>query len=460
MADRIDRWPACEVRVDAKDARGPLELWRHSLGHGGINAVPLPRRVIDGAARLQPPLVRIFIQEFFRIYRGGGTFDWSRLDPYMAAFAATGAKVVAAICIKPQALYPEIDHRLWRPADVPEWQRVIGQLVRRYSVDQPLVTHWEMGNEVDIGEDGGSPYLVTDPAEYLEYYQMTLRPILEVFPEAKVGGTASASVHAPSLTGFVELCKATGTRLDFISYHLYSSDPVLQAECARAARAMADGAGNAVETMVTEFSSAFETTSTQDQAFAPHRAAAVATAILTMMEAGIDWSFYYHLWDQVCYPEDFQPFFSAKGVAAMVRHWNEIPHRFGLFGVDQEVRPQYFLYRMLHEMGDRRLVAASDHQDLRVLAGSSGRNVQVMLVNFNVQAPADRVAVLKFVHLTAGAKRLTVYRIDSARRWFADSLDLVPVETRDLWASEKYECHVAVPAGCVAMACLDAVELA
>ena len=38
--------------------------------------------------------------------------------------------------------------------------------------------------------------------------------------------------------------------------------------------------------------------------------------------------------------------------------------------------------------------------------------------------------------------------------------ELVPVETRDLWALETYECHVAVPAGCVAMVCLDAAEQA
>jgi hypothetical protein len=50
----------------------------------------------------------------------------------------------------------------------------------------------------------------------------------------------------------------------------------------------------------------------------------MAGSILAMREAGLDRSFYYHLWDQICFPEDFTPFFSERGVANMVRHWNEV----------------------------------------------------------------------------------------------------------------------------------------
>ncbi len=110
---------AVEVGVDAGSATGPLEVWRHSLGHGGINSLPLPPRVVAGVRALRPRLVRIFIQEFFHVYRGGGRFDWGRLDPYMAALAATGAKVMAAITIKPAALYPQVDQALWRPTTSP-----------------------------------------------------------------------------------------------------------------------------------------------------------------------------------------------------------------------------------------------------------------------------------------------------------------------------------------------------
>ena len=51
-----------------------------------------------------------------------------------------------------------------------------------------------------------------------------------------------------------------------------------------------------------------------------------------------------------------------------------------------------------------------------------------------------------------------VYRIDGARRWDPEQLEMEPVEVRDLWALERGEFQVHLPAGCVALACLDELE--
>src|SRR5438309_1124482 len=75
--------PRATVTVDLSKDEGPLELWRHAIGHGGVNSHPLPDRVVDGLHKLRPRLVRVFIQEFFDIYPEHGRYDWSRLDPYM-----------------------------------------------------------------------------------------------------------------------------------------------------------------------------------------------------------------------------------------------------------------------------------------------------------------------------------------------------------------------------------------
>jgi hypothetical protein len=85
-------WPVIDVAVDMTVDEGPLELWRHSIGHGGVNRQPLPDRVVRGTAQLKPRLIRIFIQEFFQVYPEHGRFDWSRLDPYMDALAGRAPK--------------------------------------------------------------------------------------------------------------------------------------------------------------------------------------------------------------------------------------------------------------------------------------------------------------------------------------------------------------------------------
>ncbi|MCK4284181.1 MAG: hypothetical protein KAX44_07675 [Candidatus Brocadiae bacterium] len=445
-----------DVNIDAAPTGEPLEVWRHALSHGGVNWLPLPDRVVGGVRKLKPRLIRIFIQEFFRIYRGSGRFDWSRLDPYMDALAATGANVVAAITIKPKALYPQIDQSVWRPRDVAEWQNVIRELVRRYSVQRPLVTHWEIGNEPDIGEHGGCPYLITDPEEYGEYYAMTVRPIPEVFPEARVGGPALADVRHQLLPGLVEFCRRTGTQLDFVSWHLYTDSPAQHAECVRAARCALDGfAGPRPELMVTEWSSALGgKVSVEDQAYDPRRASLAVSSIIEMMAAGLDWSFYYHIWDQTCFHQDFAPFFSEGGIGRMARHWNEMPHRLGLFGVAERVRPQYFVYQALSQLGTERL-AADSPGDLRVLAGRSDGRVGLLVVNHDAERTRDCIAALRFRNLRPGLKSLTVHRIGDDRMWCPETLELRPVEQREVCTQAGFECQVLVPAEGVAAVWLE-----
>jgi hypothetical protein len=444
--------PIAKVTVDATPTGRPLELWRHALGHGGVNSLPLPDRVVEGVRRLGPRLVRIFIQEFFHVYAGSGRLDWSRLDPYMAALAATGAKVVAAITIKPPALYPEIDQTVWRPSDVAEWQNVVRELVRRYSVQRRIVTHWEIGNEPDIGENGGCPYLITDPKAYGEYYAMTVAPILEAFPEARVGGPALASVRSPLLPGLVEFCGRTGTRLDFVSWHLYSDSPEQHADCVRLARRALEGfPGRPPETMVTEWAPAIGgRKSVEEQAHDPARAATVAASIMEMMATDLDWSFYYHVWDQTCFHDDFASIFSERGLEGMTRHWNEVPHRMGLFGVDGRVRPQYFVCRMLSRMGEQELAAQST-SEVRFMAARGEDGLSVLAVNRAAETGSDRVAVMRFRNLRPGVKRLTVHRVDGQCTWCGETLEMPPVESRDVSTAADFECHVLLPADSVAM---------
>ncbi len=420
----LEKLPVVSLEVDTRADEGPLELWRHGVGHGGVNSEPLPEQVVAGAAKLQPRLIRIFIQEFFQVYPEHDKFDWSRLDPYLDSFARTGAKVVAAITIKPKPLFPKIDPNIWRPTDVKEWQRLIAAMVQRYSVDRPIVTHWEIGNEPDIGENGGCPYLIPNSEDYLEYYKLTIQPILATFPRAKVGGCAVAMGGGDYLPRFMELCRQQPVRLDFISWHLYSDDSTQHAGLVQRYRKLLEPFGkDRPEMMVTEWSKGFEPVSVEETAFNPRRAALTAAAILAMNEARLDWSFYYHLWDQSARWDEFQPFFRDPSI--MYHHWNEMPHRFGLFGVNQEVRPQYFVFQLLGKLGSRRLRAACDAPDFRVLAGRrEDGTAGVMIVNCDRTASADRVTNVRFSGLTPGRRSLVVYRIEDSRSWSSRSLEV------------------------------------
>jgi xylan 1,4-beta-xylosidase len=449
-AVRFQDLPVASVTVDLDRDEGPLELWRQGAGLGGVNSRPLPGRVSEGLARLRPRLIRVFIQEFFNIYPEHHRFDWSRLDPYMDALQKTGAHVVAAITIKPGPLFPQIDASVWRPNDVKEWQEVIAALVKRYSVDRHLVTYWEIGNETDIGEDGGCPYLIRDPKDYAEFYAMTVGPIVATFPQAKVGGPAVANAASDYLPKFLDLCRDDHLRLDFISWHVYSDNPDGHAELVeKFAKALEPFGKNRPEMLVTEWNKGFDPVSVEEMAFDPRRAANAAACILAMNDAKIDWSFYYHAWDQVCDPDEFKPFF--KNPHIMYHHWNEVPHRFGLFGVNQEVRPQYFVFQMLSKMGDRRVAAECDAKDLRVLASRGKDSTSLLLVNFAIPHSQDRVATIYLRGLEPGRRRLTVLRIDREHSWSPDKLELIPTEKREVDVWETFSFQLYCPADSVAL---------
>ncbi len=454
--------------IDCEHPVGEFPWWRHALSHGGICADPLPDRVVDGLSRLRPRLIRVFLQEFFHPYPEHGVYDWSLLDPFMESLAATGATVVAAITFKPKPLYPTIDHAIWRPADVAEWQRLIHALVTRYSVERRIVTHWEVGNETDIGEDGGSPFLIPDAESYAEFYRMTIAPVLDAFPEAKVGGPAGCWIDNEPVPGFIRICRETGLQLDFVSWHLYSSDPAKHAAgIASAYRQVADWPGERPEFFITEWARGFPDALNPDGLHGHHplsieeagiegRSGAVTAAIaLAMLEAGVDYAFYYHVWDQACDPEAFRPFFSDKGVANMVRHWNEVPHRFGMFSVNGAVRPQYFVFRMLSDLGDEQLAVAGKYTGLTLAAARSGDARSVMAVNHDPDGGADQVVGLTFTGLTPGRKRITITRIDDTHRWDDDSLDLIPVEVRDTFTESTFEVQIWSPRDSVTMLRLE-----
>ncbi|QPC84176.1 hypothetical protein G4Y79_07330 [Phototrophicus methaneseepsis] len=459
--------PVRGVRVDLNAPQGPCEWWRHTLGHGGINTHPLPQHVVNGVKKLQPRLIRIFIQEAFKVYPEHGRFDWALLDAYMASFAATGAKVVASIDIKPAPLFPEIDHTIWMPNDVEEWQQVIAAMVHRYSVENPIVTYWEIGNETDIGEDGGTPYLIPDPDDYMAFYKMTIKPILEVFPDAKVGGPASCWIDNQPLVGFVERCLEEGVRLDFISWHRYNNNPDMHVLGVEKAKKRLEGFGDhRPEMLYTEWAPNFmsvkdgldrhqalhnQNIAIQETASEPYRAAIIAASIIGMLGAGLDWSFYYHIWDQCFYPDEFRSFYSERGLGLMYEHWNEVPHRFGVFGVDGEVRPHYFVYQMLTHLGPETIAAESDDPAVRLLATRGEDGASILLVNYDLSATRDQIIQLCFQDPDPGEKLLTVYRIDKDQNWSEETLELQPVERRTVVTMDEYRCQVLLPANSVVL---------
>ncbi|MDD4772130.1 MAG: hypothetical protein PHZ09_00800 [Eubacteriales bacterium] len=415
IRDRFTDMPHGRAAIDFAENTGQLCFSRHSYGIGGVNSMPMPDSVVRGMRELNPGLIRIFIQEFFDI-AGGNEPDFGRLDAYIKAIHDTGAEIFASICIKPKSLFPVIDENIWMPSDIQKWKEIIAAMVTRYSVENRYVTYWGIGNEINIGEYGGCPYKITDVNDYFEYYKMTAGAVLGACPGVKVGGPSFAGVNGETyefFDRFIPLCLNNGIRLDFISYNIYSDEISHHIGGARAVRDIAAKYDRDIEIYVTEMNIGIGgEVSVEEKAYDARRAAALAAIVMAYNDKVPDvGTFHYHMYDQYCDPAEFRPFYSRPRY--MASHWNDEPHRLGLFDPDGSERPQYHMYRMLGALAPLRVTARADNEDIHIIASHDSNQVTLMMANYNPGQSSDTVMTISFKNGFNGRARLTVRRIDN-----------------------------------------------
>jgi len=471
MTDRFTSMYRRKLDVDWAKEVGPIDMRYHTVGIGGVHSAPPPVAAAEGMAALKPGLIRIFLQEFFYIYPEHGVFDWAKMDAYMDRVHSMGADIMASICIKPKPLYPIVDETIWMPKDVKEWQDVIRALVLRYSVEKPYVTHWAIANEQNIGELGGCPYLITDPDEYYEYYKITHAPIREVLPShIKVGGPSFAGAWPWSspetyLARFVELCQRDNVPVDFVCYNNYNDGPATHAKGAREIRNALDKFNPDVKLYMTELNVGLvgpgEPFSLEEKTFDPKRAAGLASIILAFHEDGaLDGSFQYHLHDQMNDPREFAPFYAKHRY--MAEHWNDIPHRLGLFDLDGKARPQYFMYKLLYEMAGKRVCMKGTDGIMSGLASYNDEgSLNIFLTNYAEIGTPDAITQVFFSNAPEGMYRMNVYKIDqitASRMKDAPMTDLPPSESRLVYAHSDFHFDIFTPADSVTLVQLVKAE--
>ena len=447
-----------KAHVDFGETIRTMDFTQHSFGIGGVNPMPMPQKVVEGVGKLKPNMIRIFIQEFFFIEKENRTLDFSALDKYMRAVNATGADVMASICIKSPSLYPKVDETIWRPTDVKRWQYIIGEMVKRYSVDNKYVTHWGVGNEINIGEWGGCPYLIKDVKDYFEYYKMTVAPILKAYPGAKVGGPSWAGTGEDGyrfFDEFIGLCKKEKIQLDFVSYNIYSANPESHIRGALRFKSSVDKHDSKIEIYITELNVDLGGVAIEERAYIPKRAAGLGAILHEYYKrAPFLKTFQYHIYDQFCDPNQFKPFFARHRY--MANHWNDEPHRLGLFDMDGRPRPQYFMYSMLYAMAKNEVPAkVDDYDNVRILASHDDRYVTLFLTNYHPETTDNITLSLYFKNAQQGTARLTVYRIDDNMNWDNDHFKLIPTETRMVYVHDDFWFSLFVPEDSVVMVVLD-----
>jgi len=375
------------VKVDASAVKEPMEIGRYGLGQGGLSDEPMIDDHVADIRSLNVKMIRLFVQEYFNVYPQHGVYNWTTLDRAVSTILKTGAKPLMSIDIKPRTLYPTIDQDKVEPTSYAEWEQLIYELVRHYNVEKKYgIKYWEVFNETDIGETGGCPSRFT-PENYCRYYEHTVRGILRADPTAKVGGPALANYRSPILKELVSFCAAKKVPLNFVSWHLYSLDPLEINRSILAVKELLRGfPAIRCETILDEWNMRPNEVSTPPA----YQSAFTIDTIYQMREAGLDYAAHYHIRDYHVDTEQFAKFMSQNGALHMADYWNLRPRYYGIYDFQGVPRPLYFAFKMLSRLSGNRLDTLTDTPTVKAMAAYDGEQkmIHVLIWNFAVQQPS------------------------------------------------------------------------
>ncbi len=344
-----------QVQVVFSERLGPMAMDQMALGQGGLSQEPMWADRIPEIRALHPRIIRLFIQEYFDLLPTKSVCHFDTLDRSVETILAAGAKPLMCICFKPKVLFPSVNQDIVEPGDYAAWDALIFRLVQHYQEKGAGIEYWEVGNEPDIGEDGGCPYRFK-PGAYARYYQHTASAIRKADPQARVGGPALANSRSPLLPALLELCQTNGAPLDFVSWHIYSSDPpAIRGTIGYVKDLLKRYPALHPATFIDEWNMDLMNPPL-DPRFQP---CYIAEVVWQMKDGGLDYSCYYHIRDWYVSFDRFAPFMSEKGTAFMTRWWNRMPQFDGLFDYQNHVRPSYFVFKLLSRLAGERLRVSS-----------------------------------------------------------------------------------------------------
>lgn len=390
-----------DITVDAGKIMGESTLRNHGLGQGGLSDETwMISDHISQLKNLNPKYIRLFLQEYYDIYPGHNVYNWKKLDAVIDCILKTGAKPVMCICFKPKVLFPVIDHSKVHPANYDEWEELIYQMVRHYNIERKDgILYWEISNEPDIGESGGCPYLFT-PEDYCIYYEHTVKAILRADPSVKVGGPALAGWRRknPIQEPWIDYCHKKNIPIDFISWHFYSDNPRTPLEgAAYFKNFLKKYPSFKPELIIDEWNISLNWTKEKPE----FQVCFIPEVINNMIKAGVDYSNYYQIRDCHVSEEAIRKFMSENGSRFMINWWNEKLQRDGLFDFQGEMRPTYFVFKMLSKMTGNFVQVNTNSSTVKALATYNKRmeTLHILVWNFEDETPPARKVKLSVKNL-------------------------------------------------------------
>jgi xylan 1,4-beta-xylosidase len=234
------------ITVDAsKQTAGNPRFWSASVGTGTASlTLRTDLQSHYKIANRELGMMRVrghgVLNDDIGIYKAAGSYDWSKLDTYLAAIVSAGMRPLMELDFMPTALAVGGDYHS-PPTDYEAYKAFIKAVVQhcvdKYGADDVGQWYWEIWNEPDYPGFWNGTNASEDTAakmtDYYVLYDAAVDAITSVLPNALVGGPGT-TYYGP-IGDFLKHCKTANKRVTFVSSHCYpggdGSSPVSAQSC-------------------------------------------------------------------------------------------------------------------------------------------------------------------------------------------------------------------------------------
>lgn len=397
------------------DANFELETinppWK-SYSQGGEENKDMIAPVVTQMRALEPRFIRIdhIFDHYNMVGRdasGNLTFNFSRLDQMVNSIIKTGATPFFSLSYMPQVLTSS-GNILEMPTNITEWSVVVQKTIEHYSGTGGMNlkdVHYEVWNEPDLF--GNFKYYGSKNYLTLYTYAAIGAKQASAVNTFKLGGPAITAPYKNWLVEFVKHVDKFQLRLDFISWHRYSTDPSVYfkdvADVTRWLFYFPDYVGK--PKLVTEWGYDSEMSPGYDT----NLAAAHSVAVARQTMSGYDAMLAFEVVDGP----------NAEGAL----YWG----RWGLFTHPQNsliAKPRYFAFQMLKQLDGVRLLVQGEGSWVKAVAGKTADDQIIVLVtNYDTDSRNTETVPITINNLESGTYTLT--RQDLLGKTFTQNVQVV-----------------------------------
>ncbi|MBP7876011.1 hypothetical protein KA012_03375 [Candidatus Woesebacteria bacterium] len=358
------------LQVDVSKVLGPLPRPWANLAQGGEDHNWRLKSLIPQLKPLRPEYIRLdHVFDFYDIVSGTSgnlQFDFSKFDLLLDDIDEVGAKPYIALSYMPAYLTKD-NETVGEPLSYGDWQEMVRQMVQHVSGTRAINNvYYEVWNEPDLfgkWHYGGKK-------NYLDLYAAAARgaAAANVNTNYKLGGPATTALYKNWIQSLATFTQSNNIRLDFISWHRYTTDLNQFRQDATDVRLWLVNTPNVqqnAEFHITEWGHDSDLNDGYDTSYGAAHTAAAAIDMIGVIER----AFVFEIQDGN----------SPEGKA----YWG----RWGLFtheSVGGKPKPRFRALQLLNQLGPQRVELLGSGTYVKAVATTNdAETVQIALANFD-----------------------------------------------------------------------------